>query len=393
MTVQAGSGETGEGITYRNLEPDEYPQAAELLRQNLEGSDLDREIDSDSRIVGAFHRTELVGCIHWSVREAVLWGKRHRIARAGPGATAGTFRRRGIQRWLLRLVLADMRGMGLSIVGQETPVIDFHRVLGWEIATFARKNAAAAEVFSSGPVPVAGRCVLAQAHHVDGILRLWRESVQMAPFTVHRDRATVWAQIAAGTWHVWVGRDGLVEGCTRIDDPARAGVANEIIAPKLSVLRSLLAWLASQASDAGRLEWWTPVGACLHSWLLLPDPRLIEQRIEADKLLRVVDAASLLRMIGRDGPSGPALTVRIADSVAPWNNQTFVVGPAGQVTAAGQTTPDVTLDVRGLIGLATGAVAWPDLLAAELAEVTHGGPDVRLSEPVVHYANWYPEPL
>jgi predicted acetyltransferase/16S rRNA G966 N2-methylase RsmD len=389
------STEQAEGrILFRNLSADEYEVAAHLLAEHLPGTDLLAVVDGTSRITGAFRGGRLLSCIHWTRAMATWWGEPVAIAKAGPGATLPGERGRGLQRALLRHVLHKMRQAGLVLAGQETPVIGFHRRLGWEICTNARSQETDQATLAALEDLAPGQCARAELAHVPVLQRLWEESASGAAFAAFRDEKTWRWLVRSQPWYVWLDRSAVPEGAIRLGTGPGRDSADELIAPRLAVRRALLAWFAAHAGTP-TVKWWTSLDTRDAAWLVTQDPRSIVQQEEADKLLRIVDAGSALAFLAsKSTPSSPVLA-RVCDEVAPWNNRTFVVTPGADAVPADHESrpPDLLFDIRALAAFALGAHDLDALMAAGLAQ---GGGQVAqraLRPAAVVRPNWYPDSL
>lgn len=168
---------TASQVTIRPLGVPEHAAADALLLSYLPGSGLDGRLDAESRLLGAWQGDTLVACLHWTVRPARWRGRVAMVAQTGPGATAPSYRGRGLMRRLLHAALAQMRTAGIALAGQETPLVSYHRGTGWEIGTFAWRHQAARPALLVLPPPAEYRCRQATAANAATLAAIDRKSV------------------------------------------------------------------------------------------------------------------------------------------------------------------------------------------------------------------------
>jgi predicted acetyltransferase len=104
----------------------------------------------------------------------------------------------------------------------------------------------------------------------------------------------------------------------------------------------------------------------------VPDPYLIERRIAASYMVKVVDVQSALQAT-RFAGSG-SLVIQVQDDTLDWNDGSFLLEWSAGSTQAVRTTreADLSLDVRTLAQLLVGYIGGMDLVDHGLAESALG---------------------
>lgn len=111
--------------------------------------------------------------------------------------------------------------------------------------------------------------------------------------------------------------------------------------------------------------WNLPADHSLRWWL--SDIRKVERHVGDALWLRLVDVPACLASRHYVGPG--RLSIRVDDSVCPWNSATFLLESDGAGRATCRTTdaaPDVTCDVEQLGSVYLGGVRWSNLAQAGL---------------------------
>ncbi len=282
--------------------------------------------------------------------------------------TAPTARRRGLAAQLLARLLADGRdaGIGWSLLYPFDP--RYYARLGWQSLPCAVRLAVSTRWWGPPAPP--------DAEQVKGDLRAEFQAL-------HLRCASLWNFSNArteGPWDVWAGllpppgergaayrvEDGYAVVRLRQEDPQI--ITLEVLAAlwcSARGRRAVLALLGTYQGQVQRIELEVPADDALawdwEDWWRTPT--------QSTRMVRVVDLQSAFA--GLDPAADmPALTLRVRDSLAPWNDGTWRLSPAGDGCRVEPSVglPDAELDVRAL-PLLLGGGATPDaVVRAGLAE-------------------------
>lgn len=281
----------------------------------------------------------------------------------GPVVTSPEHRRKGHVGALLRQAIADMRERGQSISGLGTPHPNLYRRYGWEIAGSERN-------YSFAPKDIA---LLAQPSE-RGRFRLlapddWSQADRVyRRWSAHRNgalhRGQLWWQQAIFAVSqpsppdvaVWEDGSGEVQGYVVYFQPTAAEVreymgpfwVRELVAITPDAYLNLILYLCRHDLPE-KIRWTAPMDDPFFS--TIADNYKIEVQVRYGLLLRICDAEAALRQRLSAKPDlDCALTLRLTDASAPWNEGTWHVQQSnGEVHVEASTgEPDLTMSTTAL---------------------------------------------
>ncbi|ELY58457.1 acetyltransferase [Natronococcus amylolyticus DSM 10524] len=318
-------------------------------------------------------------CRHYWL-EARVRDDTYPVAGLASVATPPEFRREGNVRELLAGSLEEYRDRGdrLSILWPFQ--YRFYRKYGWETANRIVTHAASPDVFAfaRGADEGSFRSLGADEYDVlEPVYDAAREGLAL-----ERDEAWWRHRIFAGhdaDPFVYVyERDGEPAGYLvyRIerDDGARTMQVSELAAVDGEALLALFAFCADHDSQVERVELRVSEAVPVRELALEPDE--IETTVENGPMVRLVDVAEGLPALTASEVDA-ALTLEVADPLADWNDDRFVLETADGIVTCERADdpdgePDATLDVGALSQLAVGARSASDLAYAGRLEADSG---------------------
>lgn len=327
--------------------------------------------------VGAFVEGRLVAVVRTTPMARRMNGHGIRYGTVGPVACLAEHRRKGYVGKLLRMTLERTREQGMPLVGLYTPHDALYRRYGWERAEGKKRYVfRAKEVtlrFSGAPgsmeaVPVD------EWHRLDEVYRRyaaprngalhrpelwWRNAVYRDVFA-NRDRQAF----------LWSNERGEPEGFIvylhrNVEQPGSA--ETELAVYDLVALSSdayLDLWQHLLSHDlATRIYVNAPLGDPFPD--LVSDPWQVEVQRAEGAMVRVLDVEHAFAMRSYCGDGVAALTLRVIDERAEWNDGVWRIETDGERMNAERTDapPDIEVSVNFLAPLFTGFVR-PETAAA-----------------------------
>ncbi len=318
----------------------------------------------------------------------------------GPVVASPEHRRRGHVGALLRRALTDMRERGQVLSGLHTPHPTLYRRYGWEIASARR-------VYSFAPKEIAlmaqpserGRFRMLKPDDWAQADRVYRLHSAKRNGPIHRGevwwREAVFAanQPTPADVALWENGLGEPQGYVvyhqrgRPDPDTPRFWVRELVALSTDAYLNLILYLLRHDLPP-EITWSAPAYDPFLS--LVDDATKVNVREEYDLLLRVCDVEAALKLRPLTSAEHPLeLTLRVSDTSAPWNEDTWRVevvdGAVSVERAAGEA--DLTLSATTLAPIFNGFLS-PS--SAALAGVVKARSDDSLARADALFATLYP---
>jgi predicted acetyltransferase len=163
-------------------------------------------------------------------------------------------------------------------------------------------------------------------------------------------------------------RDGAVEGYLIYHGGKREETRiDELIALTRQARAGLLGLLRRHEMQVDKFCWNAPIDDGLWSTLTHPD---VETKLRSRTMARIVDVAGAFECITCCPDLRCALTLRVADEIAPWNEAPWrIEAEGGRVTARRGGEPQISVGVQALAQAYLGSPTVAELRAAGLIAV------------------------
>ncbi|MEX0785452.1 MAG: GNAT family N-acetyltransferase [Dehalococcoidia bacterium] len=313
--------------------------------------------------------TAFVRTIPFAIR---LNGRGLPFGAVGPVVSLPQHRRKGHVGACLRRALEDMRERGISLSGLHTPHPTLYQRYGWEIAsekrvyTFPPKQT----VLKAQPEQ-RGRTRMLKPDDWSQADRVYRTHSAQRNMPLHRGEVW-WKEAIFGASFplpadvaLWENDAGEAEGYVVYYQPTTNNGEQdmppfwirELTALSTDAYLNLINYILRHDLPS-KISWYAPVDDPFHS--LVDDARQLTITHEYDLMVRIVDVEAALRMRApANGGQSLALTLKLSDSSAPWNEGVWRVesadGAVNVEKAGGE--PDLTLSTTTLAPIYNGFVS------------------------------------
>jgi len=262
---------------------------------------------------------DLASVVLWRDTVVTHHGVSLPICIAGPGATHPGHRKRGGLAGAQEAFLAVMRDAGCVVSGLETPITRWHRRNGWGIASAVRHYNGPPHAFRLlGSGQVCGFPDFDPDQRTTEAVRQLVLSRRFGALHAPPDPAAAVCDLRNDTviWRENRRATGLLRYVHRRRDDGGVGiVVHELHAISPDAYSGLLGLLAEH-NNVHDVTWNAPTDDPLQQ--IVVEPRHIEPIVCSDKMLRVVNLASLvLPRLDAIEPGG--ITLMLHDPQAPWN--------------------------------------------------------------------------
>ncbi|MEX2158468.1 MAG: GNAT family N-acetyltransferase [Dehalococcoidia bacterium] len=365
-------------VDIRPITDDEVERAEFIINysfNNAERSDLARAVERTRQLIpnewtlASFEDGEMTAYIRTVPFAMRINGRALSFGGVGPVVTSPEHRRKGHVGLLLRRAIEDMRERGQSISGLGTPHPALYRRYGWEIAaTFRLYSFAPKDVTLIAQPSERGRFRILSLDDWSQADRVYRQWGAKRNGPLHRGQ--VWWQqaIFSGSQPtpadvaLWEDGTGEPQGYVVYYQPTGSDVSpetgnfwvRELVALTADAYLNLVLYLCRHDLPE-KIVWTAPMDDPLYS--VVSDTYKVDARVRYSTLLRICDVQAALtqRAPARD-ELDCALTLRLTDSTAPWNEGTWRVELSGgeMHVEASTDEPDLSMSTTALVPIFNG---------------------------------------
>ncbi|HZG85340.1 GNAT family N-acetyltransferase [Paenibacillus sp.] len=327
-------------VIIRNLQPEEFDAAMTLGEFAFQVRIPEPERTARIGMMkphqqwGAFVDGELAAKYTLLDLDTWIHGVKYAMGGIAGVATWPDYRRQGLVSRLLAHSLATMRANGQTVSFLHPFSFPFYRKYGWELYAeykaydipMALLPAAPPETARMRRAPIDWAALHpmyeAFARRYSGTLVRTEEWWNNRIFFNKKLTAAVYENEA-----------GEKRGYVLYEALDRKLTVHELVALDDAARRALWGYLRNHDSMADQVKWHAPADDALH--YLLPDPR-VKQELVPYFMARVVDAAAFVAAYPFAAGAGAAVTLRVRDPHAAWNDGAFAlaVDDAGRGTLA-----------------------------------------------------------
>lgn len=278
------------------------------------------------KIYGIYEGQELAAKVELISFDIHLGDKRLKMGGIAGVATYPEFRRKGYIKELLEHVLVEMRKGDYSVSMLHPFFVSFYRKFGWEILSNQLKmSMKKTDLFRNEPV--GGKIKRFDQHsHPDDLEQVYNQFAGKYYGMVVRDR-DIWQSFVYGHDNDWItavyyNEENQPTGYILYKVNHSKMVVKEFASLDREARSGLWNFICQHDSMIDELEMTTPEDEPV--FFTLKDPR-VKSELSPYGMVRIVDVASFFNQYPFQWEHVDAKVVlHIADSTAPWNDQTIV---------------------------------------------------------------------